>query len=111
MSATELRERVRFERRVEADDGYGNTRGDWIGQFTVAARIMPLRGGEAVIAARLEGTQPAIVTVYADARTRTVTPDWRIVDARAGTVYAVRTVTLRESKDYVDLLCEAGVAA
>ena len=111
MSAGELRERVRFERRVETTDGYGNTKGQWLPQLTVAARIQPLRGSEAVMASRLQGVQPVLIVIRSSAAARGIAPDWRAVDARTGREYAIRTAQLRETADYVDLLCEAGPAA
>lgn len=76
-----LRDRVRFETRGTVDDGYGNEvpGGDWELQFTVWAQLMPLRGSETVIAARLQGQQPYIVRVRASDNTRLATPAWRIV--------------------------------
>lgn len=111
MSAGELRERVRFERRVTVSDGYGNEQGDWIQELTVAARIQPLRGSESVMAARLQGVQPVLIVVRASSASRAIKTDWRAVDARSGVAYAIKTATLREGGDYIDLLCEAGVAA
>jgi SPP1 family predicted phage head-tail adaptor len=111
MTAGELRDRVRFERRQTSDDGYGNTVAEWIPELSVSARVQPLRGTEAVMASRLQGVQPVLIVVRASAASRAITPEWRAVDARSGTVYAIRTATLRETRDYVDLLCEAGAAA
>lgn len=110
MPAGELRERVTFEKRASADDGYGNTQGAWAAQFSVSARIRMLRGTETVMAQRLSGVQPVVVTVYSETRTRALTPDWRLVDARVGTVYNIRTVTPDERKVFIDLLCDSGVA-
>lgn len=83
--AGELRGLVIFERRAETSDGAGNEiSGDWTEQFSERARIQPRLGGEEVVAARLTGVQPYIVTVRSSQRTRQVTTAWRIVDARAG---------------------------
>lgn len=107
----DLLELVRFERRVTVDDGYGNETGDWIPQFEVNARFVWLRGGETVMAARLTGTQPVVVTVWDESRIRDVTPAWRLVDARTDKVYNIKTATPRETRDYIDFICESGVAA
>lgn len=90
-SAGDLRERVHFQSRELIDDGYGNEQsGPWTTRFTVAAGFRPLRGGEAVMASRLESRQPYIVTVHQSSDTRGVTTDWRIVDARnTGRVFAI----------------------
>lgn len=109
MSAGPLRERVRFEKRAAADDGCGNTRGDWVAQFSRAAAIRPLQGGEGVIAARLSGTQPALIIVRFDSETRTIAPDWRAVDEASGTVYAIKTAAdMERRRAWWTMLCEAG---
>ena len=83
--AGQLNRRVTFQRRGEIDDGYGNSiTGDWTDQFSVSARVQPKLGGEEVIASRLTGVQPLIVTVRSSMQTRLVTPAWRAFDARAG---------------------------
>lgn len=111
MRAGQLRERVTFAvRGTGADDGYGNTLGAWSDQFTVSARVKPLRGGETVLADRLAGRQPVVITVRRSDSTATITPDWRAEDARSGTVYNIRAVTPGERHDLIDLLAESGVA-
>lgn len=112
MRAGTLRERVTLQKRsVQANDGYGNTLSDFADQFSVDARIAPLKGGETVLAARLTGTQPVVVTVRRSSSTVLIDTDWRLVDARAGTIYNIRAVTPDEKKRHIDLLCEAGVAS
>ena len=110
MKAGTLRERVTFEKRNEpVDDGYGNVLEAWGDSFTVAARIMPLKSGEEVIASRLAGRQPVLITVRRSIATLGLTTECRATDARTGTVYNIRTVTPTEDKVAIDLLCEAGV--
>lgn len=87
--AGDLRERIAFDARAEAPDGYGNVQTDWVEQFTVAAKVRPLRGGEDVMAGRLAGRQPMVITVRQSSDTRQITAEWRARDARAGTIYAI----------------------
>jgi len=88
-----LRERVRFERRATADDGYGNKVDAWeLLTGPVAARIKPLRGGETVLAQRLESVVTVEITVRSSAATRGVNEADRIVDARTGEGYNIRAV-------------------
>jgi SPP1 family predicted phage head-tail adaptor len=95
----------------QAEDAEGGeTVGDWTEQFTCAARIRPLVGSEPVIAQRLTGVQPAVITVRSSSLTRTVDSSWRIRNARTGTQYNIRAVTPDERRAYIDFLCEAGVA-
>ena len=105
-----LNERFRFEKRVDQADGYGNFQGDWQAQFTVYGRRQDLRGGETVIAARLEGRQPAVITIYNSIQARTITTDWRAVDARNDDIWNIRSITRLEDRGSIDLLCERGVA-
>lgn len=84
--AAAMNARIVFQRRVEIDDGYGGTRGDWVDQFDRPARLQPKFGGNAerLVAARLESQQPYNLTVYSCSSTRQITPAWRAYDARAG---------------------------
>jgi head-tail adaptor len=109
MAAGALKERVSFAVRNEQDDGFGNTVADWIEQFQDAAEYIPLRGGETVIAARLENRHPQIVRVRSHVATRLVTADWRVTDTRSKVEYAIRDVTASTDNKWIDLLCERGV--
>lgn len=83
--AGQLRERVTFQRRGQVPDGHGNEQtGDWTDQFSVSARLTPRLGGEEVIAARMTGVQPYILTVRMSKAIRTVDSSWRAYDARKG---------------------------
>jgi head-tail adaptor len=110
MQAGQLSERFSFEKRVDAADGFGNFEGAWERQFVVAARRKMLVGGETVMAARLSGRQPAVLTIRSSIQARTITTDWRAVDTRSGDVWNIRSVTPMEDRSGIDLLCERGVA-
>ncbi|EAQ34478.1 hypothetical protein NB311A_12072 [Nitrobacter sp. Nb-311A] len=111
ISAPSLYYKVHCQKRVEQDDGYGNTVSDFATQFTVRAAFVHLRGGETVIASRLENKHPMIVTLRSSTQTRQINSDWRLVDARDGTAWAVRDVTPETDRQWISLLCERGVAA
>ncbi len=108
-----LRERIAFDRRVEVDDGAGNTVGDWAEQFAAAARVMPLRGSEAVQAARLAGRQPVVITIPMSRQARAIGPDWRARDVRSGAVYAITAppADMGERGQYLDIFATTGAAA
>jgi hypothetical protein len=107
-----LKERVAFDLRLEVDDGYGNTAaGDFTPQFECAAEFRPRGGSEAVIAARLEGRNIFGVYIRSSVQARQITTDWRMRDARRGTVYAIRTVDVITDRAFVYLTVESGVAA
>lgn len=111
MAAGKLRELIAFEARQTIDDGLGNeTSGPWVEQCRANAERTPLKGGEAVLASRLEGKQPYLVTVRWSVATSQVTTDWRAIDVRTGAVYALQTAVPRVRRDYIDMMCIEGVA-
>lgn len=108
-----LNERVTLSRPAPATDDYGGTM-DGFEEVTpapIAAKFMPMRGGETVIAARLTGRSVMVARVRASTLTRGAKPEWRLTDARAGTVYNIRDITLSDDRAYLDFLCESGVAS
>lgn len=112
-AAGELTERVRFERRAAADDGYGNTEGAWATLITSrAAKLRPTRGGEQTIAARLQGTAAWDLWVRFDGETSTVTTDDRVVDARDATrTFNIRFIGDMEGRrEFLLMQLEQGVA-
>lgn len=81
--AGKLRDKLLFQRREIVDDGFGNEQsGEWETKFTAAADLIPLKGGEPVLASRLSGVQPYIIRIRSCSDAREVTPAWRAVDAR-----------------------------
>lgn len=108
--AGRLSERVSFARRVEREDEYGNTVAEWQEQFQCAAAYKHLRGGEAVMAARLENRHPVIVRIRTSTAARSVTAEWKMTDMRTGVEYAIKDVTHGVERMYIDLLCMSGVA-
>lgn len=112
MDAGALDRRVQFQVRVEQDDSYGNQRGDWQAQFDCWAGLKSLRGGEGMIASRLEGRQPGILTVRKSMQTQLITPGWRVVDLHDGdTVYNIRERPRRtDDRAFLEMLVESGVA-
>jgi head-tail adaptor len=113
MAVGEFTFRFRFEKRETLDDGYGNTvAGEWVLQFSRFAGLAYRRGGEGVIAGRLEGRQPAILMVRRDPDTRQITNDWRCIDDAEGRVFAIReNPTTTDDRHFLEMLVEAGVAA
>lgn len=110
-SFDDLDHRVAFDRRVSVDDGYGNTVGDWQEQFKVFAGFTHLRGGEAVIASRLQGQHVQVIFVRSSTQARQVSGDWRIRDVRTGVSYNIRDITPTEDGRWIDFLTQSGVAS
>ncbi|MGF7005802.1 head-tail adaptor protein [Aminobacter sp. BE322] len=106
----DLRFRVAFDRRAETDDGLGNTQSDWVEEFQCRAAYRHLRGGETVLAGRLEGRHVQVISVRASRETRRITTEWRARDARTGDVFNIRDVTHETDRQWISLLVERGVA-
>jgi len=111
--AGQLRERIAFDKRRETDDGAGNLEGAFEEQFVVWAEVLRLRGGEGVIAARLEGKQPVVITVRQSAATRLIKADWRARDKRTGEEFALVSPPAepKGQRGIFEILGTAGVAA
>ncbi|MDI7923400.1 head-tail adaptor protein [Ferirhizobium litorale] len=112
--AGRMRAKLHFQRREISDDGYGNPiSGEFATVFSAAAEMMPLRGGEPVLAARLTGVQPYIVRIRSHAAARQVTPAWRIVDARnQERVFNVTAISDPDGKGaWLDVMATQGEAA
>ncbi|MEQ1956011.1 head-tail adaptor protein [Mesorhizobium sp. CN2-181] len=108
----ELTERIAFDCRgapVGPDDG--NTQGEFAEQFILWARVIFLRGSESVIASRLQGRQPIVITVRATARSRLINSEWQARHKRTGIVYAIKGVSLSKDRADFDILAESGVAS
>ncbi|MFC7399586.1 phage head closure protein [Chelatococcus sp. GCM10030263] len=111
MAAGDLRERFAFDEREETTDDVGNTVGSWVERFVTAARVRPLKGGEAVMADRLQGRQPVVITIRYFQAAAAVTPAWRARDARSGRLYNITAVAnMDEHRRYLDLLATTGEA-
>ncbi|MGM4909124.1 head-tail adaptor protein [Rhizobium sp. 768_B6_N1_8] len=122
-SSSDLYERVAFDERATVQDGYGNEQASFVERFQCRAGFTPLRGGETVIASRLQGRQPIVVRIRASRQSRMITPDWRMRDARngewagddvqywTGPIYAIRSIIETDDRMFLDLMVESGVAA
>lgn len=108
--AGELFYSIAFGKREEITDEYGNTQGAFVEAFHQRAAYIHLRGGESVMAGRLEGKHTQIVRVRASAQARQITSDWYAQDVRTGEYLAIQDVTPGLDRQFIDLLCENGVA-
>nr|WP_245296443.1 phage head closure protein [Methylorubrum extorquens] len=103
---------MRFEARIAAEDGYGNRRAEFEAKFSRAAAFLMKPGSETVLAGRLQGQQPVTIIVRFDPDTRQITSGWRVVDERAGTVYAIRAAEdMDRRRQWLTLVCIAGEPA
>ncbi|MDQ0996881.1 head-tail adaptor [Phyllobacterium ifriqiyense] len=109
-SAGDLFYSVAFGKREEVTDEYGNTQGAFVEQFSQRAGYIHLRGGESVLAGRLEGKHTQIIRVRSTSQTRQIKSDWYAQDKRDLKYFAVRDVTPLLDRQFIDILVEAGVA-
>lgn len=108
-----MRERIALQSRTTVPDEYGNeVTGDWVTQFVRSALFIMKPGSEAVLAARLQGTQPVTMILHYDSQTRTIGSDWRCVDVRTGVQYAIRaSEDMDRKRQWWSLVCVAGEVA
>lgn len=118
MDAGRLDRRLQFQSPYEIEDGAGNYSQGWQPEFELAANTRFLRGGEQVLASRLEQKTPLIVTVRACVAARRITGDWRAVDMRNGAIYHIKETPRlpvdksgREVRAFFEMLAMAGVEA
>ena len=106
-----LYRKVTLQQPMSGSDGGGGALDGFVDAFTCRAEYVHLRGGESVLASRLEGVHSQVIRVRASSETRAATTDWRIVDARDGTIYNIREISEDEmSRLWLDFLCQRGVA-
>ena len=113
-AAGKLRYRLQFSMRQTLADGYGNTdSGEWVDQFNpVWAGIRFLRGGEDVLASRLEARGPAILTIRNSVNARQITHEWRARDTETDEIYQIKErPRLTDDRAFLEMLAETGVAA
>ncbi len=106
-----LLERVQFQRRGSGADGAGNTATGWANLGPVLhATIADTGGGEAVIAAKLQGRQVCTVEVRVSPLLRTINTTDRIFDITNQRALKIRQLPAIPRAGFVKIICEAGVA-
>ena len=111
-TAGDLFHRVAFDRRIDTNDGNddGNTQGEWQEQFQCRAGFIHLRGGESIMADRLQGVHPQVIFVRASSQSKAVTTEWRIRDARTDIEFNIRDISMSDDRQWLDFLCQSGGA-
>lgn len=97
-----------LQRRMR--DTNGDRLGDWATVTRARAEITWLRGGEAVMQARLQGVQPVVLRVYKTPVTRQLDSAWRAVNARdLSQVFAIEGKAVsRDDRNCFDLTAKMG---
>jgi head-tail adaptor len=112
IKAGKLIERFAFDQRSDVSDGAGNFQAGWTQKHgPCAAGLIYMKGGEGVVASRLQGLKPVIITIRDCASARKILTDWRARDTRSGAVYNIRDVTPAQLNGFIDVLAESGVAS
>ncbi|WP_352688135.1 head-tail adaptor protein [Mesorhizobium australicum] len=121
-----LNARVTFQKRGDILDEYGVPSpglGPWQDQFSMSVRLMPYvsrRDAETVIAARLASTPLYYLTARSSVQSRSVTPAWRAIDARAGDndagqpkrAFDIKSVSNPDEQNaYLEMLLVEGTAS
>ncbi len=112
MDAGKLDHRATFERPVQSRDEDGQLIQGWHDEATVWASVRYLRGGESVMAARMQSRTPAILTIRSSSTARRVTSEWRVQTRdRSGTerLFEVKEDPRpTEGGGFLEMLVEAG---
>ncbi len=106
MTIQQLTKRATFNRPIKNRDQDGKIVQAMESAATVWANVRPLRGGEAVMQARLQSRSPAVITIRRSPDTLRITSEWEaVIDGR--------TFELREdpredeSRQFLEMLAEA----
>lgn len=112
MKSGDLTFRVAFDAPLATADGQGGVVRGWDeGQVECQAHIRYLRGGETVIAARLAGVQPAVVTIRNAEAARAIRHYWRMRDLRSGAIYALKTDPIpTDDRAFLEITATGGVS-
>lgn len=103
--------KVAFAKREFVPDGAGNEEGKFVEQFQSRAEFKHLRGGETVMAARLQGRHTQIIRVRVSDDTRQITAGWQARDIRRNIAFNIRDVEWEVNRQFISLTCESGVSA
>lgn len=96
MRAGDLTRRATLKSPVKSRDADGKRILSYVNRGTIWAKLLPLRGGEDVLTARLQSRGPAILSVRASSLTRQITSEWQVVVDNF--LYEVKEVS-RETQD------------
>lgn len=110
MSAGSRYFRLAFDAPVATPNGQGGQLMGWTERLQAYGWIRWLRGSETVIAARLAGRQPAVVTIPSSAAARLITTEWRMRDVRSGEEFNIRSIVESDDRADIELTVEKGVA-
>ena len=113
MRSGELRSRVRIEARGASQSKYSSGAEPFSAiAADRPAKIAPLKGGEEVIAGRLQGVSVYEITVRDEAAFAAASTAWRIVDERTGEIFNIKHTANHDQRGrWRVFTCEAGATA
>ena len=111
MRAGRLRERIRIDSRTSVADGEGGSIEGWAEHAAPrAASIVTKGGSEVLLGERLRGKLMIEIQLRFSSDLSGVSTDMRAVDVRSSKSYNIKTVHVDETKRWMTLTCEGGVA-
>ncbi len=96
-----LRERISLQR--QALDAKGRSLGQWTEAARFWADLIYLRGGEQVMAQRLQGVQTVVMTVRVTSVSAVVDNAWRAVNVRSRQIYDIKAAVLSDDRAFVQI--------
>ena len=81
----------------------------WEERFEEALEVTYLRGGEDVIAGRLEGRNMVVLRARSGFSALGVTQAWRIKDKNTDRVFNIRSIIPSQDGGWIEFTCETGL--
>ncbi|AGT08346.1 phage head closure protein [Paracoccus aminophilus] len=106
MTAGKLDRRIAFQSPIEGKDADGKVVQAWFDEFTLWAGVRYLKGGEAVMQARLAARAPVLIIIRRSSDAARITNAWRCLFDNE--VYHVKELPrMTEDRAYLEFLAEA----
>lgn len=105
----ELNTLVAFDAPTEVSNGMGGTESGWAEQFQAWTKVIWLRGGETVMAARLAGRQPAVFVIGLSDASLLLETNWRARDVSTGAEFAVKAQIPSDDRAFLEVTVESGI--
>lgn len=110
-SAGAMDYRMAFDAPVQEPNGRGGTINGWAERLQAFAAVTFLRGGEAVLGARLLGEQPVVVVIRFSGAAAEIRPSWRMRDVRSGVEFAIKGIVPSDDRAFWHITAISGVVA
>lgn len=79
LQSGDFKQRVTFYSSDLQEDASGGSRSNWVEEFSSMAHVIYMHGGEAVIAAGLQGKRPVVLTIRRSKNSNRITSHWKVV--------------------------------